>query len=287
MIPGSFDYHSPATLAEAAALLADHGESARVVAGGHSLVPLMKLRMTAIEHLVDLRSIADLRGITRTADTLTIGAMTTQHEIVTSDAIAASAPILREAALQIADPQVRYMGTLGGNVANGDPGNDMPSLMLALDARFRLAGPDGTREIAARGFYESAYQSARRDDEILTHVIVPVPAAGTGWAYLKQKRKIGDYATAAAAVLLRREGGTIASASVAMTNLADTPRFAEAAGAALVGTRLEPAAVEAAVAAMQAAIDPSADNRGPVEFKRHVAGAMLRRAIARAAERAA
>jgi carbon-monoxide dehydrogenase medium subunit len=287
MIPGSFVYHRPATLAEAATILADHGEGARVVAGGHSLVPLMKLRMASIEHLVDLGAVAGLRGITRDGDDIAIGAMTTQHEIITSDVLWQAVALLRETALQIADPQVRYMGTIGGNVANGDPGNDMPAVMQCLDARFRLAGPAGTREVAARDFYQGAYETARQDDEILTHILLVTPPVGTGSAYVKQKRKIGDYATAAAAVMLRMEAGTCTSASVAMTNLADTPRFAEAAGAALIGTRLGREAVEAAVEAMQEAIDPTADNRGPVEFKRHVAGAMLRRAIARAAERAA
>lgn len=287
MIPGAFSYHRPATLAEAAAILSDHGEGARVIAGGHSLVPLMKLRMTAIEHLVDLGAVAGLRGIEREGGTIVIGAMTTQHEIITSGLLAETVPILRETASQIADPQVRYMGTLGGNVANGDPGNDMPAVMQCLDARYRLAGPGGSREVAARAFYRGAYETVRQDDEILTHVLIAVPPTGTGSAYVKQKRKIGDYATAAAAVLVRLEAGTCTRASVAMTNLADTPRFAEAAGAALVGSTLDKAAVEAAVAAMQAVIDPAADNRGPVEFKRHVAGAMLRRAIARAADRAA
>jgi carbon-monoxide dehydrogenase medium subunit len=287
MIPGSFVYHRPATLAEAATILADHGEGARVVAGGHSLVPLMKLRMASIEHLVDLGAVAGLRGIASDGDDIAIGAMTTQHEIITSDVLWQAVALLRETALQIADPQVRYMGTIGGNVANGDPGNDMPAVMQCLDARFRLAGPAGTREVAARDFYQGAYETARQDDEILTHILLVTPPVGTGSAYVKQKRKIGDYATAAAAVMLRMEAGTCTSASVAMTNLADTPRFAEAAGAALIGTRLGREAVEAAVEAMQEAIDPTADNRGPVEFKRHVAGAMLRRAIARAAERAA
>jgi carbon-monoxide dehydrogenase medium subunit len=287
MIPAAFDYHRPVTLAEAAALLSEHGEGARVLAGGHSLIPMMKLRMTAIDHLVDLQGIAELRGIAREGDAYVIGAMTTQAELIAHEGLAREVPILREAAVQIADPQVRNLGTLGGNVANGDPGNDMPGLMQCLDARFRLAGPGGVREVAARGFYHGAYETERGEDEILTHVIVPVPEPGTGWAYEKQKRKIGDYATAAAAVLVRREGGACRFAAVSMTNLADTPRFAEAAGAALVGSALEPAAVEAAVAAMQAAIDPGKDNRGPVEFKRHAAATILRRAIARAAERAA
>jgi carbon-monoxide dehydrogenase medium subunit len=196
-------------------------------------------------------------------------------------------PLIREAALQIADPQVRYLGTIGGNVANGDPANDMPGLMQALGAAFELDGPNGRRSVAARDFYQGAFTTARSDDEILCRIRIPVPAAGHGYAYEKLKRKIGDYATAAAAVLLTVSGGRCESASVAMTNLSDTPVFAAEAGAALAGSDLGAAAVDAAVAAALAAIDPAADNRGPVAFKKHVAGVILKRAIARAAERAA
>lgn len=202
--------------------------------------------------------------------------MVTQHELITHDALAGAVPIIREAALQIADPQVRYMGTVGGNVANGDPGNDMPGLMQCLDASFELVGPDGTRTVAARDFYEAAYFTAREDEEILTRIMIPVPAAGVGQAYEKQKRKIGDYATAAAAVMV---GNGLAS--VAMTNLADTPVWSEAASAALAGGD-----VEGCVATMLGEIEPVADNRGPVEFKKHVAGVILRRAIDRAMSRA-
>ncbi len=286
MIPGSFEYHRPSTVEDAARLLAQHGGEAQALAGGHSLIPMMKLRMAAPAHLVDLQGVAGLSGIEVGADAIAIGAMTTQHALITDAALAEAAPLVREAALQIADPQVRYVGTLGGNVANGDPGNDMPGLMQCLDATFTLAGPNGSREVRAREFYFGAYDTARAEDEILARVRF-APHRGAGWAYEKQKRKIGDYATAAAAVLIRMEGGRCAAASIAMTNLADRPIFSEGAGAALVGTGVDEAAVAAAVAAMQGDISPAQDNRGPVEFKRHVAGVMLRRAIARAAERAA
>lgn len=284
MIPAAFEYHRPADLAAALGILAEHGDEARVIAGGHSLIPMMKLRMASVEHLVDLQAIGELRGIEIAGGRVSIGAMTTQHELITHAGLAGAAPILREAALQIADPQVRYMGTLGGNVANGDPGNDMPGLMQCLDATYTLAGPDGTREVQARDFYEAAYMTAREEGEILTRVSFAVP--GGGYAYEKQKRKIGDYATAAAAVLIAKQGGRVASASVAMTNLADTPVFSEAAGAALVGTDCGEAAVLEAVAAVLDSIDPTEDNRGPVEFKRHVAGVIAARAIARAWSRA-
>ncbi|NRB35000.1 MAG: xanthine dehydrogenase family protein subunit M [Rhodobacteraceae bacterium] len=286
MIPAGFEYHRPADVASALAILTTHGDEARVIAGGHSLIPMMKLRMAEMGHLVDLQDITELKGISVDGDTITIGAMTTQHELITSDALAEAAPIIREAALVIADPQVRYMGTIGGNVANGDPGNDMPGLMQCLDATYILVGPDGMRPVAAREFYEAAYFTAREDEEILTQISIPRPAPGTGYAYEKQKRKIGDYATAASGVMLTVAGGTCTSASIAMTNLADTPIWAEAAGAALVGSDLGEDAITAAIAAAKDAIDPVADNRGPVEFKMHVAGVILRRAIDRAIARA-
>ncbi|MEM1346676.1 MAG: FAD binding domain-containing protein [Pseudomonadota bacterium] len=276
MIPAAFDYHRPASLAEAVSLLETHGDEARVLAGGHSLIPMMKVRMADLSHLVDMADIAELKGIEVGADTLRIGAMTTQNALIESEALAAVCPLIREAAFQIADPQVRYMGTIGGNIAGGDPANDMPGLMQCLDARFELSGPSGTRLVPARGFYESAYVTARAEDEILVRVHIPVPAKGHGYAYEKQKRKIGDYATAAAAVLIAP-----GSASIAMTNLADTPIHVPEAGAALAAGDTA-GAIEAALAA----IDPVEDIRGPRAFKLHLARQMLARAIARAEARA-
>ena len=164
MIPGAFDYHRPGSLPDVHALLAEHGDAARVLAGGHSLIPVMKMRLTDLTHLIDLQDVADLKGIEAGGNTVTIGAMVTQHEVIASEALAQAVPLIREAAEQIADPQVRYVGTVGGNVANGDPANDMPGLMQCLDARFELSGPEGTREVAARKFYLGAYETARRDD---------------------------------------------------------------------------------------------------------------------------
>ena len=287
MIPAAFEFHRPSSVEEAARLVASLGEEARLLAGGHSLIPMMKLRMAAPSALIDLGGVESLLGVAVEGGRVRIGAMTTQHMLIADEALAAAAPLIREAALQIADPQVRYMGTLGGNVANGDPGNDMPGLMQCLDATFTLVGPEGSRTVRAREFYFGPYDTARAEEELLTEAAFDTHAgAGAGWAYEKQKRKIGDYATAAAAVLIRMEGGRCASASVAMTNLADRPIFSETAGAALIGTALDAASVDAAIAAMQSDIEPAEDNRGPVAFKRHVAGVMLRRALARAAERA-
>ncbi|MBO6867141.1 MAG: xanthine dehydrogenase family protein subunit M [Thalassococcus sp.] len=276
MIPAGFEYHRPADIASALSLLQTHGDEARVIAGGHSLIPMMKLRMADLSHLIDLQDIDGLKGITIADDIVSIGAMTTQNELITNDELARRIPILREAALLIADPQVRYVGTVGGNVANGDPGNDMPGLMQCLGAVYTLEGPEGSRAVAARDFYEAAYFTAREDEEILTQITIPLPSM-SGFAYEKQKRKIGDYATAAAAVMV---GG--GNASVAMTNLSDTPIYsAEASDALAKGD------VDGCVAAALDAIDPQEDMRGPIAFKKHVAEVILRRAIAKAQERAA
>src|SRR5260370_39261943 len=160
MIPGPFSYHRPATVADAVKLLSSLGDEARPLAGGHSLVPMMKLRLATPDHLVDLHGIDGLKGVRRDGDKIVIGAMTTQHELLASDEIAKSPPILHETALLIADPQVRYMGPIGGNVANGDPGNDMPALMLTLDASYRLERASAAREVAAHAFYPRAHFTA-------------------------------------------------------------------------------------------------------------------------------
>ncbi|OAN73571.1 carbon monoxide dehydrogenase [Jannaschia sp. EhC01] len=284
MIPAAFDYYRPKDMDGVLSILEEHGDDARVMAGGHSLIPMMKLRMADVPHLIDLQDVGGMSDIEIGGDAISIGAMVTQADIIDHGPLAEAAPILREAALQIADPQVRYMGTVGGNVANGDPGNDMPGLMRCLDAVFTVVGRGGPREIPARDFYEAAYMTAREDDEVLTKVTLPMPKGG--YAYEKQKRKIGDYATAAAAVQIVKDNDICTSAAIAMTNLSDTPIYSEAAGAALVGTSVDDSALKAAVAAMLGDIDPTEDNRGPVAFKNHVAGVILRRAIERAWSRA-
>jgi carbon-monoxide dehydrogenase medium subunit len=286
MIPGSFSYHRPASVSDAVKLLASLGEEARPLAGGHSLVPMMKLRLATPAHLVDLHGIAGLKGITRSGDTVQIGAMTTQHELLASDDIAKALPILHETAALIADPQVRYRGTIGGNVANGDPGNDMPALMLTLGATYRLEGPSGAREVAAGEFYQGAYFTALEPGEILTSVAIPVPPSGHGYAYEKLKRKVGDYATAAAAVVLTMAGGTVASCTIGLTNLHETPLLATDAANAVIGTALDSAALKKAASAAEAIMEPAADARGPVEYRKHVGGIMVMRALERAKSRA-
>jgi carbon-monoxide dehydrogenase medium subunit len=286
MIPAPFEYHRPRSLDEAIGLLARHGEDARVVAGGHSLIPMMKLRLAKPEHLVDLQDLDELRGIRGEADAVVIGAMATQHELIGSELLAARCPIIREASRQIADPQVRYCGTIGGNVANGDPGNDMPAVMVALGATYRVKGPHGERDIAARDFYQGAYSTALREGEVLVSLRFPMQADGHGYAYEKQKRKIGDYATAAAAVVMTMMGGTCTSAAIALTNVADTPLFASDACDAVVGTAVDEAAIPEAVRRAQRITSPSPDGRGPVDFRTHIAGVMVRRALTRAKARA-
>jgi carbon-monoxide dehydrogenase medium subunit len=286
MIPGPFSYHRPPTLADAVKLLASLGDEARPLAGGHSLVPMMKLRLATPEHLVDLHGIAGLKGIRREGNRIVIGAMTTQHELLASDEIAKSLPILQEAASLIADPQVRYRGTLGGNVANGDPGNDMPALMLTLGASYVLEGASGAREVAASEFYQGAYFTALEPGEILAAISIPVPAAGHGYAYEKLKRKVGDYATAAAAVVLTMAGGKVASCAIGLTNLHETPLLATDAAKAVIGTSLDVATLKKAATAAEAIMSPAADARGPIEYRKHVGGIMVARALTRAAGRA-
>ena len=286
MIPAPFIYHRPTNLADAIKLLADFGEEGRPLAGGHSLIPMMKLRLATPEHLVDLHAISTLRGISHNGDRIVIGAMTTQHELLQSDLIQSSLPILRETILAIADPQVRYRGTVGGNVANGDPGNDLPALMMTLGGEYVLEGSSGTRTVAARDFYLGAYFTMMDPGEILTAITIPVPPSGHGYAYEKLKRKIGDYATAAAAVVLTMEGGKVQTCSIGLTNLSDKPLLAEKAASSVVGSTLDDVSLKNAAAAAEAVMAPAADERGPVEYRRHVGGIMVMRALKRAAGKA-
>jgi aerobic carbon-monoxide dehydrogenase medium subunit len=286
LIPGSFEYHRPASLSEAVALLGRLDSDARVVAGGHSLIPMMKLRLAMPSHLVDLAGVPELKGVRLEGGELVIGAMTTQREIIVSGLIAEHAPILRETAEVIADPQVRYLGTIGGNVANGDPGNDMPALMMTLGATYVLSGPGGERRVPARDYYLGLYETAAKPGEVLAAIRVPKPPLGHGWAYEKLKRKVGDYATAAAAVILTVSGGRIATCAVGLTNVAGTALLAADAASAVVGSALDKLALARAAAAATAAASPSEDGRGSAEYRAKMAGVMTARALARAFARA-
>jgi len=286
MIPGQFDYHRPSSKQEALQLLSEFGGGGRPLAGGHSIIPMMKLRLAAPEHLVDLGAVDELKGISVGGGTIEIGAMTTQHELLVSGELAKVCPIIGETSALIADPQVRYCGTLGGNVANGDPGNDMPGLMLCLNASYVLESSGGAREVAAREFYHGIYDTALEDGEMLTMVRIPAPPKGHGYAYCKLKRKVGDYATAAAGVILTMKGGACESASIALTNVADTALYAAEASDSLAGSKLDDDAIARAAELAKSIATPVADMRGSEDYRRSMAGLMTARAIRLAAERA-
>lgn len=287
MTPGVFEYHRPNTVEEALALLGQFGEDGKVLAGGHSLVPMMKLRLAEPAHLIDINAIDGLRGIRDEGDVIVIGAGTTQAEVLTSDLLAKKCPILPEAAAQIADPQVRNCGTIGGNCANGDPGNDDPAIMMALDASYTLQSQDGERQIAAREFYQGIYTTALAENELLTEIRIPTPAEGVGMSYQKIKRKVGDYAIAAAAVTLSMSNGQCTDAAIALTNVGDTALLPLAAADAIKGTSVDASAVDAAAEAAMAASEPVEDLRGTREYRTAMAGQMTRQAIVEALSRAA
>jgi aerobic carbon-monoxide dehydrogenase medium subunit len=286
MIPPAFDYHAPGSVGEAITLLSTLGPDAKLLAGGHSLLPMMKLRFAQPSHLIDLNRVAELRGICEDGDTVVIGAMTVENDLIASDILQRRVPLLPEAAKQIADPQVRNRGTIGGDIAHGDPGNDHPAISLALDAQFTLQGPGGTRTVAADGFFHGTYMTALAEDEILTTIRVPAFAQGTGWAYEKLKRKTGDWATAGAAVVLRLQGGVVSHVRIALTNVAPMALRATAAEAALLGQTVNETTVRAAARAAMAAADPAEDLRGDVAYKTAMTGQMVKRAIEKAAARA-
>jgi carbon-monoxide dehydrogenase medium subunit len=286
MIPPAFDYHAPHSIGEAIGLLGSLPD-AKLLAGGHSLLPMMKLRFAAPAHLIDLNRIGELRGICEEGDTVVIGAMTVENDLIDSPVLQAKLPLLPEAARQIADPQVRNRGTIGGDIAHGDPGNDHPAICIALGASFVLQGPNGRRTVAAEAFFQGTYLTDMAEDEILVAIRAPAFAPHTGWAYEKLKRKTGDWATAAAAVVLRLDGGVVSHIRIALTNVAPMALHATAAEDALRGQPLTEATTAAACAAAMAACDPADDLRGDRAYKTAMAGQMLKRALAKAAARAA
>jgi len=285
MIPPGFDYHVPRTVADAIQLLGQLGPDAKLLAGGHSLLPMMKLRFAQPAHLIDLNRIQTLRDIREDGGSVVIGAMTVENELIASKVLAAKVPLLPEAAKLIADPQVRNRGTIGGDIAHGDPGNDHPAIAIALDATFTLEGPKGKRSVAAGGFFHGTYMTEMAEDEILTEIRVPAFAPKTGYAYEKLKRKTGDWATAAAAVVLRLDGGKVSHVRIALTNVAPTALRAADAEAALLGKPLSAATIADAAAKAMAICDPAEDLRGDRDYKTAMAGQMVKRAIAKAAAR--
>ena len=287
MIPPAFDYHAPQTVAEAIGLLVSLGDDAKLLAGGHCLLPMMKLRFAAPGTLIDFNRIRELRGISEAGGMIRIGAMTSENELIDSALLKEKLPLLGEAAKLIADPQVRNRGTIGGDIAHGDPGNDHPAIAMALDATFVLQGPRGERQVKAVDFFHGTYMTALAEDEILTAILIAPFAPGTGSAYQKLKRKTGDWATAGAAVVLRMSGGVVTHASIGLTNVAPTALRARDAEAALIGQPINAASLEAAAQAVRAICDPAEDLRGDAEYKTAMAAEMTKRAISAAAARCA
>jgi len=285
MIPPAFDYHAPKTVGEAIKLLSQLGGDAKLLAGGHSLLPMMKLRFAQPAHLIDLNRIDALRGIREDGGDVVIGAMTVENDILGSKLLQQKVPLLPEAVRQIADPQVRNRGTIGGDIAHGDPANDHPALSLALEATFVVEGPKGRRSVKAENFYRGTYLTDLAEDEVLCEIRVTAFAPKTGYAYEKLKRKTGDWATAAAAVVLRMKGDKVDTVRIALTNAAPTALRAQDAEQALVGKALTDATIAAAASKAMAICDPAEDLRGDREYKTAMAGQMVRRALAKAAAR--
>jgi aerobic carbon-monoxide dehydrogenase medium subunit len=287
MIPASFDYHAPRSLDEAVALLQRLGEGAKVLSGGQSLLPLMKLRLGQPEHLVDIGRIPDLEYIREEGGYLRIGGRTREAALDRSELIHTRYPIIADTAAVIADPLVRNLATVGGNLAHGDPANDHPATMLALGAKVVALGPRGTREIAIEDFFVGLFSTALGPDEILTEIRIPVPLPRSAGAYLKLERKVGDFATAAVAVQLALgKQGEVERAGIGLTNAGPTPVKASEAERFLAGKRLDGETIAQAAEIASRAANPSPDRRGSAEYKKDMTRVLTARAIRLAAQRA-
>jgi aerobic carbon-monoxide dehydrogenase medium subunit len=282
MIPSAFDYAAPTTVAEALGVLAHAGDDVKVLAGGQSLIPVMKLRLADPAMVVDLGRIGELSGVRDDGDALLIGAMTTHHQIATDPLIAEHVPLLAQAAATVADPQVRHRGTFGGALVHADPAGDMPAPVLAADATFILAGPNGERRVAAADFFQGYFTTAVDDGEILTHIRVP---KYTGWGshYEKFTRVAQQWSIVAVAAMVRVEGGTIAEARIGLTNMASTPLRATAVEHALAGAPMTAEAIATASAHAAEGSDPASDLNGDAAYRRHLAEVLTKRAVIAAA----
>jgi len=287
MIPPAFDYHAPASLPEAIALLSRFGDSAKVLSGGQSLLPLLKLRLGSAEHLVDIGRIPGLEYVREEGGFLRIGGRTRESVLERSDVVRERYPILLDTARVIADPLVRNRATVGGNLAHGDPANDHPATMLALRAEVVAQGPEGERVIPIDGFFTGLFATALAPDEILTEIRIPVPLNRTAGAYVKLERKVGDYATAAAAAQVTLDAtSAFERVGLALTNAAPVPQRATAAEDFLAGRRATEANIAEAARKAAEAASPTGDRRGSVEYKREMARVLAARALKKAVERA-
>ncbi len=286
MYPPNFDYYAPTTLDEAIRLLDQHQGEAKVLAGGQSLLGMMKLRLAQPGALIDINRVPNLSYVKEDATALRIGALTRINELNAAPA-ARRYGVLADASAEIADPTVRNWGTVGGNASHGDPGNDLPACFLALDATYSAQGPKGVRTVPARTFYQDSFVTALAPNEVLTEVAVPKADPRTGSAYSKMERKVGDFATAAVAVSLTlAANGSIAKAGIGLTNVGPTAIYAAAASDALAGKAGSAAEIAAAAELAAKAAQPVADNRGPVDFKTDMVRVWTRRTVARAIARA-
>lgn len=287
MIPASFDYSAPATIDEALALLQEHGDEAKILAGGHSLIPMMKLRFASPQHLVDINNIPGLSYIEENEGYLRIGAMTREAEVEHSALIREKYPIFIDTTKLIADPQVRNMGTLGGNLAHGDAANDHPAVMLALRAEVEITNVEGKRAVPIDEFFYGFYMTAVQEGEILTEIRIPVRGGRYGGAYHKVERKVGDYATAGVAVQIGIDAAGVCNyAGIGLTNVNATPLRAARSEEALLGTKLTDEDIAKAAQYASEDCNPSADLRGDEEYKRHLVKVITARMIRKAIERA-
>jgi aerobic carbon-monoxide dehydrogenase medium subunit len=280
MIPPSFEYLQPKTIPEAVAMLQQHGEAAKILSGGQSLIPMMKLRLARPAILVDINRIPGLSHIKEEDGYLKIGGLTRESELEASPLVRSKYPILADTTHVIADPQVRNLATVGGNLAHGDPANDHPATMIALGAQVVANGPEGERVIPIENFFLSLFSTALKPDEILTEIRVPIPPARSAGAYLKLERKVGDFATAAVAVQVTLdEQGTCRKAGIGLTNVGATPVKAKKAEDFLRGKKLDDATISQAAQFAADEAEPSADLRGPAEYKKGLVKELAKRAL--------
>lgn len=287
MIPASFEYLRPKTLPEAIGLLQQYGDDAKILSGGQSLIPMMKLRLARPGYLVDINRITGLAHIKEEGGYLKIGGLTREAELETSPLVRAKYPIIIDTAHVIADPQVRNLATVGGNLAHGDPANDHPATMVALGAQVVATGAKGERVIPIDDFFLTLFSTALQHDEILTEIRIPIPPPRSGGAYLKLERKVGDFATAAVAVQLTLDDkGACQKVGIGLTNVGPTPVKARKAEDFLRGKKLDEANIARAAQLAADESDPSADLRGPVEYKKGLVKELAKRALTRALQRA-
>ena len=283
MIPAPFAYARPTTVEEALQAVADGGEDVKIMAGGQSLIPVMRLRLAAPETVVDLAKVTELRGVRDEGDALVIGAMTTHAEVVAHPLVQQFAPLVAEATETVADRQVRHRGTFGGALAHADPAGDLPAVALALDAEFVVAGPGGRRTVPASEFFLDYLTTALQEGEILVEVRLPKLAGDWGMRYEKFQRVAQAWSIVAVAAAVRRENGHIAEARIGLTNMGPTPLRATATEAALAGADATPEAVAAAAAHAAEGTSPSSDLNAAADYRQHLAQVLTRRAVSAAA----